>query len=145
MKKETDMSTYVEIGKRRKKQWPKLKAREGGLFYLVSLDQTSYPVCTKFFSTQRKTAQTKVQYIYKVWPVIIHNLHVNELKWQKISVKKFVIIISSNAKFSKHHIMVISGLQSEQSGYLQLSSLNLTTPQLQPCLFKSLFSFHQHL
>lgn len=66
MKKETDMSTYVEIGKRRKKQWPKLKAREGGLFYLVSLDQTSYPVCTKFFSTQRKTAQTKVQYIYKV-------------------------------------------------------------------------------
>ena len=36
MKKETDMSTYVEIGKRRKKQWPKLKAREGGLFYLAS-------------------------------------------------------------------------------------------------------------
>lgn len=36
MKKETDMSTYVEIGKRRKKQWPKLKAREGDLFYLAS-------------------------------------------------------------------------------------------------------------
>ena len=30
MKKETDMSTYVEIGERRKKQWPKRKAREGG-------------------------------------------------------------------------------------------------------------------
>ena len=113
------------------------------------------PNCTAFFQYPRKNSTAEYAVWYEARPLGIHSLAKMmkdisvEARLSKVYTNHCVtataITLWSNSGISNRHIMAISGHRSEQSlvSYNSDSSFDFTTPQLQPSLVESLFSFHQ--